>query len=162
MKKGIWAGQLPVWFYRLFVLLVSIGMVLFVTVEGLIISGFGAKGEPGLDYLVVLGAQMKATGPSKALQYRLDAAYDYLIQNPDTVVIVSGGQGSDEHISEAQGMYEYLVQKGIPAERILKEDRSRNTFQNLTFSAKFLNEEKDSAGVFRSNEGFHFRKFINT
>lgn len=158
MKKGIWTGHLPIWFQRLFVILASIGMILFIIVEGLIISGFGVKGEPGLDYLVVLGAQMKESGPSKALQYRLDAAYDYLLQSPDTVVIVSGGQGDDEHISEAQGMYEYLVQKGISSERILKEDRSRNTVQNLTFSADFLKKEKDRVGIVSNN--FHMFRAV--
>ncbi len=58
---------------------------------------------------------MKAHGPSRVLQMRLDKAYDYLTENPDTIVIVSGGQGPDEHVSEAQGMYDYLVEKGIAA-----------------------------------------------
>ena len=89
----------------------------------------------------------------EALQYRLDAAIDYLAENPGTCVIVSGGQGSDEHISEAQGMYDYLVSKGISETRIQKEDQSKNTFQNLTFSAEYLNKETDSVGVVSNN--FH-------
>ena len=60
---------------------------------------------------------MKPDGPSRVLQYRLDAAYDYLVENPDTKVIVSGGQGSDEMISEAQGMYDYLAGRGIDHQR---------------------------------------------
>ncbi|MBO5055851.1 MAG: YdcF family protein [Lachnospiraceae bacterium] len=111
------------------------------------------EGRSGLDYIVVLGAQMKASGPSKALQYRLDEAVRYLEENPDTLVIVSGGQGLDEHISEAQGMYDYLAQKGIASGRIIKEDKSRNTFQNLTFSAEFLDKEKNSVGIVTNN--FH-------
>ncbi|MCM1127843.1 MAG: YdcF family protein [Lachnospiraceae bacterium] len=153
IKKGIWTERFPLWFRRAFVILVCIGLGIFLFVEGLIISGFSKSVPDGLDYLVVLGAQMKTSGPSKALQYRLDAAIDYLADNPDTCVIVSGGQGSDEHISEAQGMYDYLVSKGIPAERIIKEDQSKNTFQNLTFSAEYLDKEKDSAGVVSNN--FH-------
>ncbi len=96
---------------------------------------------------------MKSGGPSKALQYRLDEAIRYLEENPDTQVIVSGGQGPDEHISEAQGMYDYLVEKGIDPSRITKEDKSVNTFQNLTFSAEFLDEANDSVGVVSNN--FH-------
>lgn len=99
---------------------------------------------------------MKTSGPSKALQYRLDAAFEYLENNPDTRVIVSGGQGADEHISEAQGMYDYLVDKGISPERIIMEDRSRNTFQNLTFSAEYLDREKNSVAVV-SNDFHVFR-----
>lgn len=67
------------------------------------------KGPAELDYLIVLGAQMKTGGPSKALQYRLDEACRYLDENPGIKVIVSGGQGTDEPVSEAQGMYDYLA-----------------------------------------------------
>lgn len=153
IKKGIWAGHIPLWFRRSFLTAVCLLGTLFVIVEGCIISGFSEKGPEGLDYLVVLGAQMKASGPSKALQYRLDEAIRYLEENPDTQVIVSGGQGADEHISEAQGMYDYLVEKGIDPSRIIREDQSKNTFQNLTFSAEYLDKEKDSVGVVSNN--FH-------
>lgn len=152
-KKGIWAAHFPRWFRRIFVTLVCLGGVLFIFVEGCIISGFSQKGPAGLDYLVVLGAQVKANGPSKALQYRLDEAIRYLEENPDTQVIVSGGQGADEHISEAQGMYDYLTEKGIAPKRIYMEVQSKNTFQNLTFSAEYLDKEKDSVGVVSNN--FH-------
>lgn len=127
--------------------------MIFGIVEGFIISGFSMKGQPGADYVIVLGAQMKADGPSKALQYRLDEAIRYLNENPSSKVIVSGGQGSDEHISEAQGMYEYLVEKGIEKDRIIKEDKSVNTTQNLAFSAEYLDRERDSVAVVTNN--FH-------
>ena len=153
MKKGIWDAHFPRWFKRVFMTLVLLGGILFLIVEGCILSGFSKKGPEGLDYLVVLGAQMKTSGPSRALQYRLDEAIRYLEENPDTQVIVSGGQGSDEHISEAQGMYDYLVEKGIEPSRIILEDQSKNTFQNLTFSAEFLDKENDSVGVVSNN--FH-------
>lgn len=153
MKKGIWSEHLPRWIRRIFTVLVCVGGIVFIVVESCIISGFSQKGPDGLDYLVVLGAQMKTSGPSKALQYRLDEAIRYLEENPDTQVIVSGGQGPDEPISEAQGMYDYLVEKGISSERILMEDQSKNTFQNLTFSEKYLNKEKDAVGVVSNN--FH-------
>lgn len=153
LKKGVWAQHFPLWFRRIFVTLACLGGILFIIVEGCIISGFSQKGPDGLDYLVVLGAQMKASGPSKALQYRLDEAIRYLEENPDTQVIVSGGQGPDEHISEAQGMYDYLVEKGISPERIILEDQSKNTFQNLTFSAEYLDKGNDLVGVVSNN--FH-------
>ncbi|MDE7332234.1 MAG: YdcF family protein [Lachnospiraceae bacterium] len=153
LKKGIWAAYVPVWFRRIFAGLVCFCCVIFFVVEGCIISGFSQKGPAGLDYLVVLGAQMKTGGPSKALQYRLDEAVRYLEENPDTRVIVSGGQGPDEHISEARGMYEYLTGKGIAPDRIIMEDQSKSTFQNLTFSAEFLDKEKNSVGVVSNN--FH-------
>ena len=128
------------------------GLLFFLLIEGLSVSRFWAKGEPGLDYLVVLGAQMRENGPSKALRLRLDTAYDYLLENPDTIVIVSGGRGSNEPVSEAQGMYDYLVGRGIAPERIRMEDRSRNTVENLRFSKAFM-EEGASVGIVTNN--FH-------
>lgn len=153
VRTGIITKYLPMWLKRLFLILVGMGAVLFVVVEGMIFTGYVQKGESGCDYLIVLGAQMKPDGPSRVLQYRLDAAYDYLMENPDTKVIVSGGQGSDELISEAQGMYDYLVGRGIGKERIIREDQSVNTVQNLTYSAEFLNREKDSVCIVSNN--FH-------
>lgn len=160
LKKGFFTEHVPPLARRLFLLLVCLGGSVFVLVEGCILSGFSQKGDPGLDYLVVLGAQMKRSGPSKALQYRLDAAIRYLEENPDTRVIVSGGQGPDEHISEAQGMYDYLVEKGIDKNRILKEDKSVNTFQNLSFSAQYLDREQDAVGVVTNN--FHVFRAVRT
>ncbi len=153
LKKGFFAAHVPLLVRRLFIVLFCIGGTVFLFVEGCIISGFSNKGQAGADYVIVLGAQMKTSGPSRALQYRLDEAIRYLNENPDAKVIVSGGQGSDEPVSEAQGMYDYLVKKGISADRISKEDKSRNTFENLTYSARFLDQEKDSVAVVTNN--FH-------
>lgn len=153
LKRGFFITHFPLWIRRTFVILLCMGMMIFGMVEGFIISGFSMKGQPGADYVIVLGAQMKADGPSKALQYRLDEAIRYLNENPSSKVIVSGGQGSDEHISEAQGMYEYLVEKGIEKDRIIKEDKSVNTTQNLAFSAEYLDRERDSVAVVTNN--FH-------
>ena len=153
MKYGILIPHLPIWVKRIFLLMVTMGGILFVFVEGCIISGFMAKAPENLDYVIVLGAQMKAGGPSRVLQMRLDTAYDYLVSNPNTQVIVSGGQGADEHVSEAQGMYDYLVGRGIAPERIILENRSRNTSQNINFSSVFLDKESHSVGIVSNN--FH-------
>ena len=153
MKRGILIPHLPIWVRRGFLVLFCLGCLLFVLVEGLILSGFSAKGQDNLDYIIVLGAQMKAHGPSRVLKMRLDKAYDYLTDNPDTIVIVSGAQGNDEHVSEAQGMYDYLVERGIAPERIIKEDKSHNTSQNINYSSAFLDREKDSVGIVTNN--FH-------
>lgn len=158
MKRGIWDGRVPLWPRRIFWALVCVGGLVFLIVEGCVLSGFSRKGPAGLDVLVVLGAQMKASGPSRALQYRLDEAIRYLTENEDTRVIVSGGRGGDEPVSEAQGMYDYLVEKGISRDRIIREDQSKNTFQNLTFSAQYLDREKERVGVVSNN--FHIFRAV--
>ncbi len=148
-----WIEMLPVWLRRGTLVCFVTGIFWFVIVEGLIISGFNEKGEERLDYIIVLGAQLKPTGPSKVLQMRLDTAYSYLIKNPNTRVIVSGGQGNNEPDTEAQGMYEYLVKLGVEEERIIKEDKSFNTLQNILYSSEFLDKENSTVGIVSNN--FH-------
>lgn len=143
----------PLWIKRIVSCFLMVGIVIFLLVEGLIISGFNEKGKEGLDYIIVLGAQLKPSGPSRVLKMRLDEAYDYLIENPETRVIVSGGQGSNEPDSEAQGMYDYLVRLGIEGERIIKEDLSTSTVENLTYSSGYIDIENCEVGIVTNN--FH-------
>lgn len=110
-------------------------------------SGFGAAAPAGLDHLVVLGAQVRADGPSGVLRHRLDTACDYLAANPETVCVVSGGQGPNEPWSEAQGMADYLVARGIEPERIVLEDRSTSTVENLANSLALMGDEPGNVGI---------------
>ncbi len=148
-----WLERLPKWLKRSFVVCVAAGLIFFGVVEGMVLSQCGAKAQPGADYLIVLGAQWKESGPSYVLKKRLDKALEYLNANPETKVIVSGGQGSNEPISEAQGMYGYLVDAGIEAERILMEDKSTNTCENLVFSSELLDEANTRVVLVTNN--FH-------
>ena len=157
-KKGVFM-VLPVWIKVTFTVLVAIGAAVFVIIEGCILSGFQADEDEELDYLIVLGAQLKQSGPSRVLQMRLDRAYDYLIEHEDTLVIVSGGQGPDEPDTEAEGMYQYLLKKGIDPARIIKEDKSRNTVQNIEFSSQFLEKENHRVGIVSNN--FHIFRAVN-
>ncbi len=158
--KGIFLWRiLPGYLKYPAVVLLLFGIVLFVVVEGCIVSRFGAKAPKGLDYLVVLGAQMKENGPSVVLRYRLDEACEYLKENTDTRVIVSGGQGANELVSEAEGMRDYLIQMGIAPERIVLEDASRNTCQNLQYAAAFLDPGQDSVGIVTNN--FHMFRALH-
>lgn len=157
-------SKLPSGLRKIITIVIVMGVLLFVIVEGCIISACRAKGEANLDYLIVLGAQVKEKGPSAALKFRLDVAYDYLVENEATVCIVSGGQGANEPFSEAQGMRDYLVEKGISAERIIMEDKSTDTSENITFSARFLDMENDSVGIVTNNfhvfRGVHLAKHL--
>ena len=87
--------------------------------------------DPASDYLIVLGAKVNGTTPSHAMEDRLTAALDYLNAYPESTVIVSGGQGDDEGISEAEAMAVWLRAHGIDDSRILLEDRSESTRENL-------------------------------
>lgn len=91
--------------------------------------------------VVVLGCRAYGSRPSIMLASRLDAAYEYLTEHPDAICIVSGGQGPDESMPEAECMYLYLTEKGIAPERIYMEDKSTSTRENLLFSQEIIEAE---------------------
>lgn len=131
-----------------------IGFLIVSITGGLILHAGAPKTEPQCDYIIVLGAQVRRSGPSANLQERIDRAYDYLIAHPDTIAIVSGGQGSDEPMSEAQSMFDSLTAKGIDPSRIWMEDQATSTWENLKFSLDIIEEKTgfrpDSVGVVSS------------
>lgn len=108
------------------------------------------------DYMIILGARVKGTVPSLALQYRIDYAAAYLKENTDTVAIASGGKGPGEDISEAESIKRELIQLGIEESRILLEDRSTDTYENIRFSKKFIPENADN-GLVVTNDFHIFR-----
>ncbi len=89
---------------------------------------------------VVLGCRVYGERPSLSLLERLEAAYDYLVEHPEAVCIVSGGKGQGEDISEAEAMYRWLTDKGIDGARIYKEEQSTNTDENIRFSKEVIKE----------------------
>lgn len=114
--------------------LCGIGLLGFLAIEGIIIGYGRNRPDPGADYAVVLGARVIGKKPSYNLEKRLEKAYDYLEESPDTKAVLSGGRGPGEDISEAQAMYEYLTGRGISGDRLIPEDQSVNTDQNLEYS----------------------------
>ena len=120
----------PLW-QKLLVAAVLLAVLAFTALEVCIgvHSRDSLAGEP--DLMVVFGCKVDPDGPSILLRDRLDTALDYLEDHPDMTVVVSGGQGDDEHVSEAQAMYDYLVEHGADGDQIIREDQSRNTWQNV-------------------------------
>lgn len=120
--------------------LIAAGVLAFAALLGVVLAGSHTdlRGAPSV--MVILGCQVRADGPSVLLQDRLDTALDYLEDHPDMTVIASGGQGPDEHISEAEAMAAYLVEHGFPEGQILLEDESHNTSQNLMYTRELLEE----------------------
>lgn len=110
----------------------------FILVEGFIIRQSLKEPEQEADYLIVLGAKVNGTKPSLILQYRIEKAAEYLKMHPDTLVIVSGGKGADEGISEAAAMKNGLIELGISQERIYMEEESTSTKENVDFSKKCM------------------------
>lgn len=88
--------------------------------------------------IIVLGCKVNGDKPSRMLIRRLEGAYEFLKDNKDVICVVSGGKGSDEKISEAQAMKNYLLEKGISPDMIITEDKSNNTYENMEKSAEIL------------------------
>ncbi len=105
--------------------------------------------------IVVLGCKVNGEKPSRMLRRRLDAAYEALEKHSDILCIVSGGQGSNEKISEAQAMKNYLVEKGIEESRIIMEDKSTSTYENIKFSLDILDAMEMSHDMTLVTDGFH-------
>lgn len=121
-------------------LLTAFVLAVFLVAEGLILKEMLMQPPQNLDVLIVLGAQVKGEKPSRALLRRLEAAERYLSENPDTVAVLSGGKGDGEDITEAECMYWYLTGQGIDEARLILEDTSTTTAENLTFSAEKIAE----------------------
>ena len=144
-------------FKRIFIFVCTIGICVFLTILGLILSKTNVKPVNNLDYIIVLGAQVKENGPSVVLKYRLDRAVSYLKENINTLVIVSGGQGVNEPATEASVMKKYLINEGINEERIIIEDQRNTTKENLINSKKLIGDNK-SIGIVTNN--FHMYRAL--
>ncbi len=110
--------------------------------------------------VIVLGCAVKGTVPSKMLMQRINAAYDYLNENPDSVAVLSGGQGTGERISEAECMYNVLTEKGIDADRLFLEDKSTNTFENITNSKKIIDDNALDGEIAIASSDFHLKRAV--
>ncbi|MBR4759316.1 MAG: YdcF family protein [Lachnospiraceae bacterium] len=131
-----------------------IGLILFLFVESRIISAMTADVPADLDYVIVLGAGLVGERPSNPLRVRIEKAAEYATENPDTILIASGGKGIDEQISEAECIRRQLTEVyGIDNDRIILEDRSRDTIENLEFSKEIIGDADASTGIITN--GFH-------
>ncbi len=155
MKK-LWKNR---WLRALCILALA-GALCYTALLGVVLSGECDRIEGQPETMIVLGCQVHPWGPSILLRDRLDTALSYLADHPEVTVIVSGGKGDDEHDSEAAVMRDYLVDAGIPEERILVEDVSRNTYQNMLYSAQMMQEQglDPENGVLVVSNGFHLAR----
>lgn len=136
--------------------LIVIGLVVFVSIESLIIKEANSKYDKASDYVIVLGSRLYGKKPAPLLRYRLEAAVDYHQKNPHTFIIVSGGQGHGEKISEAKAMKDYLVARGVDESLIIEEDKSTNTSENIRFSKQIIESRtKENYDVVIITNGFH-------
>ncbi len=121
-----------------FTVILCLGVLLFIIVEIPIIKNAHTDAEEDTEYLIVLGAGVRGTVPSLSLRNRMDGAYNWLKDHPDVTVILSGGQGPGEDITEARAMYDNFTKRGFPAERLYMEESSTSTRENLAHSLEII------------------------
>lgn len=119
--------------------LVIIGMFILIGING---SKNTVKFDE--DCVLVLGCGIRGETVLPMLRLRLDKCVEYLQRNPSALVVVSGGQGRNEAISEAEAMKRYLVSKGVNAAQIVEENRARDTRQNFQYSKELMDSHFSS------------------
>ena len=129
---------LPKKFRIMLTVLLVLGVLFFAVGEIPVLLASGGTPDFDADWLIVLGAGVNGDTPSLSMVNRLTAAKAYLDAHPDCRVIVSGGQGDGENISEAEAMRRWLTARGVDEKRIVCEARSARTQENLAFSLPLI------------------------
>ena len=131
----------------------AVGLLIFMIAEGCIVSRMSAEPKENLDYMIVLGAQVHGERPSRALKLRLEKATQEWERCGKPILLLSGGQGDGESITEAECMKRFLVEKGIPEDKMILEDESVSTMENLQFCARLSDCKEKKTGIVSNN--FH-------
>ena len=148
---------LPKAFRIMLTILLALGLLLFIVGEVPVIRAAGGTQEMEADWLIVLGAGVNGSAPSLSMVDRLRAAKAYLDAHPSCVAVVSGGQGPGEDLSEAEAMARWLRAQGVPADRIVREERSTSTQENLAFSLALIPDAHQACVAVCSSEYHLYR-----
>ena len=124
---------------RCYIVCITLGLAFFLTMQGLIISSAHTD-ESEADCIIILGAGLRNGTPSLILRRRLNAAIEYLRDRDDIPVIVTGGLGRGQSVTEADAMFRYLSERGVDEGLIWKEEASTSTRENLAFALDIMEE----------------------
>ena len=152
--KMLW-HRIPGKILIIFLALIIISIMGLASVETVLMIGAANKKAPENATVVVLGCRTFGYNPSNMLLKRLECALDYLEKNPEAIAVLSGGQGSDESVSEAESMRSWLVLHGISEDRLYLEDRSTSTEENLAFTKTLIEAEELNPDIVIITNEFH-------
>lgn len=127
------------------IVFICLGVIVFAVAEAFIIPASRTDKNPEAPYIIVLGAGVNGTVPSLSLLDRMEAALDYLETYPQSKAVLSGGQGEGEDITESECMRRWLTEKGINPSRLLTEDKSTSTQENITYSLSVIKADGGDA-----------------
>ncbi|MBR4308791.1 MAG: YdcF family protein [Oscillospiraceae bacterium] len=124
---------------RVIFLTILIGILVMAGITGLRIRCYSkGSADPSAQYAIVMGAGVRGTEPTLALQERIQAAKAYATEYPQAILILSGCRGEEEEISEAQCMYDCLMEEGLPPTRLVMEEKAGNTEENILYSLALI------------------------
>jgi uncharacterized SAM-binding protein YcdF (DUF218 family) len=136
--------KLYLYLFRIGYYSASLLILFFIIIESYVVynmKNLETFEDKEIDTVIVLGAGIHGENIPLTLRYRLDEALKFLEKNDDVPVVVSGGQGPGEDITEAEAMQRYLEARRIEPARIFKENRSTSTIENIKFSKKVIKED---------------------
>lgn len=129
------------WLRRVVTVCLVLGLLVVGITEGIIIAASFGNPQEEVDYVVILGAKVRVTGPSASLWDRIYAAADYLEAHPNVIAIASGGQGADEPMTEADSIRDELAMLGIDPDRVWVESKATSTWENLHYALDLIEEK---------------------
>lgn len=131
--------------------LIIVSAIMWILTEKWILAGQQPKANGKNKYAIILGTKVSGETPSLSLQYRIDSALEYAKRYPYVKLILSGGQGPGEDITEAESMRRFLLKNGIEEKRLLLESESTSTYENIRFSVKLIPDSVDRVTIITSD-----------
>lgn len=147
LLAGILAGKIVLrkWQKRLMMFVLIPIVCIFLVIEMIILSGFFQKPKEEPQYIIVLGTTVYESGPCYLLRQRLKEAAKWAETYENAKIVVTGGQGKKEPFTEGSEMKRYLVEElGVDQDRIIVEEKSMNTYENMTFTGEILEKTDET------------------
>jgi uncharacterized SAM-binding protein YcdF (DUF218 family) len=144
-------------FKKIIIILLLVCIIVFATIGSFILYYAKTASPVKSDVMIVLGCQIWDQSPSLSLEYRLQKALELYNAGYAGHIIVSGGQGGNEKVTEASVMKNWLVANGVDKSLVLEEGKSTSTYENLTFSKEIMDRQHFQTAVLVSNDFHMFR-----
>lgn len=151
---AMWAKRAGRIVIKICIILLIIAFIYCVIISVFMLGAIGNAPQED-STLIVLGCQVRGETPSLMLSRRIDAALNYLNENPSAVAVLSGGQGDGEWITEAEAIFRRLTENGISEDRLFLEELSTSTYENIAFSKAIIDENNLPHDVAIVTDGFH-------
>lgn len=137
------------------IVILLIGAGCFLAAEIPVLMDCRSAADTAAPHLIVCGAGVHGSVPSRSLTDRLRAALDWLQANPDADAVLSGCQGPGEDLSEAQAMFDWLAERGVDPARLILEDRATDSYENIQYSLALLGPDPGRVAILSSEYHLH-------